>query len=262
MINAALQQQEGRFKNTIDELREQVLALSARQPPRPRPSLPDPDKFDGTFDHWETWYPEMKHKLEQDGDALGGTEKAKFWYIIGRLEKKSKSDVAPQITAAESGVFDPQSLFDQLLRLCNDPNAKKKALRKFLKISQYSDQRFNSFLVMFEKFMFRSGANKWPDEARIAILRNALTDKLKRKLDSRDDDDIPDDNYKDFVSTVQSLESGFEGPSGGQQGSGQPQRKLWVPKDAAPDPDAMQLARMRVLQEGREDTEYDDSDLD
>lgn len=245
LISAALQEQAQGFQQTIDSLRNQVNGLQARPPSRPRPSLPDPDKFDGTFDHWETWYPEMKAKLDLDSDALGGTNKAKFWYVYGRLDKKPKELVSPQLTTANrDDTYDPDTLFTQLLRLCNNPNAKRDAEKRLLSLRQFPDQPFNTFLAAFERYLYRSGANAWPDATLIALLRKAVISPLKKKLDLKKIDDLPT-GYNDFVSLIQSLESGVDYSSGQSGGNGQ--RKLWAaPKDAQGDT-PMQLKRIEPL---------------
>lgn len=59
----------------------------------------------------------MKAKLDLNGDAIGGTDRAKFWYVYGRLEKKPKFLVAPQLSTAERdhSFYTLKPLFDQLL---------------------------------------------------------------------------------------------------------------------------------------------------
>lgn len=203
LISAALQEQAQQFQVELNNLR------SYR---RPRASLPDPDKFDGTFDHWETWCPEMKAILDLDGDSLGGTNKAKFWYVYGRLDKKPKGLVSPQLTAAtHDNAYDPETLFSQLLRLCNNPNAVREAQRKLLSLRQFNDQPFNTFLGIFERYLYRSGANAWPDAALIALLRKAVVAPLKKKLDLK-------------KVEIQALESGSDYSTGSDG-----QRKLYAP---------------------------------
>lgn len=255
MIQQALATQESRFQQTIASLQDQLTvattAASARTTRRPR--LPDPDRFDGTFDMWETWYPEIQAKLDLDGDALGGTERAKFWYVYGRLEKKPKSLVSPQLAAAERDhdLYAPKPLFDQLLRLCNNPNARREAESKLLSLRQFSDQTFNAFLGVFERLLYRSGANTWPDEAKIAVLRKALVDKLRKRLDAKEVQDNLPTAYTDYVAVVQTLESG-------QDYLGQKDKKLWVPKaDAGNGGEPMQIGAMSRLIGS---TEYSDDD--
>ena len=55
---------------------ENQLATSTASVSRPRPLLPDPDKFGGKS--YDTWLPLIQAKLDIDGEALGGTEKAHF----------------------------------------------------------------------------------------------------------------------------------------------------------------------------------------
>jgi len=157
---------------------------------------------------WEVWYPEVQAKLRIDHHALGGTEEAKFWYIYGRLEKKVQSLVSPQLQSAEvSQSYDPQELFDQLARLCDNPNAKREAQDKLYGLRQFPDQSFNYYLAAFERQIYKAGADKWSDDAKIALLRRQLNDKLKRRL--RTQISMPE-VYSDFVRVLQQLDTGDE----------------------------------------------------
>ena len=73
-IRQAFQHQEQR----IATLEAQLAALlAARQPSRPRPILPDPEKFTGAT-RYDTWLPLIKAKLDVDSEAIGGSDKAHF----------------------------------------------------------------------------------------------------------------------------------------------------------------------------------------
>ncbi|KXX72962.1 hypothetical protein MMYC01_210706 [Madurella mycetomatis] len=70
-FHQALQHQEQR----IAALEGQLAALSATKA-RPRPILPDPEKFTGV--HYDTWLPLIKAKLNIDSEAIGNSNKASF----------------------------------------------------------------------------------------------------------------------------------------------------------------------------------------
>ncbi|KAK4206345.1 hypothetical protein QBC37DRAFT_133625 [Rhypophila decipiens] len=134
LIQQALAAQEQRFSVTITELQSGLAAIKTSSPSLnlPKPRLPNPDKFDGTLSTWEVWYPEMKAKLRITQQALD-EEEAQFWYIYSRLEKKVQALVAPQIAYAErEQSYETQALFDQLARLCDNPNTKRDAEDKAL----------------------------------------------------------------------------------------------------------------------------------
>jgi hypothetical protein len=79
----------------------------------PKPKLSDVDKFDGSLNMWEVWYPEIQAKLRIDEKALGKSEKIKFWYIYFRLNKKIQALVVLQLGAAKKAKsYDHQDLLD------------------------------------------------------------------------------------------------------------------------------------------------------
>jgi hypothetical protein len=59
------------LSQTVTSLRAEVLSL--RTSARPKPTLPDPDKFDGKAYHFDTWLPSIKAKLWINGPAIGNT---------------------------------------------------------------------------------------------------------------------------------------------------------------------------------------------
>ncbi|KAM7189382.1 hypothetical protein V8F33_010070 [Rhypophila sp. PSN 637] len=188
LIQQALAAQEQRFSVTITELQSGLAAIKTSSPSLnlPKPRLPNPDKFDGTLSTWEVWYPEMKAKLRIAQQALG-EEEAQFWYIYSRLEKKVQALVAPQIAYAErEQSYKTQALFDQLARLCDNPNTKRDAEDKAL-------------------LSLPAEANKWTDGAKIALLRRQLNDKMKRRLKTQIT--VPT-TYPQFVKLLQQLDDG------------------------------------------------------
>ena len=115
------------FNSTIDTLSQTVTNLQAelaslRINTRPKPVLPDVDKFDGTSYKWDTWRPMIKAKLRVDGRALGDLT-AQFYYVYFALDSKVQAMVLPQLARAEEDdEWNPQSIFDQLARVFDNPN--------------------------------------------------------------------------------------------------------------------------------------------
>ena len=79
----------------IDELEQMNQANRARvhnrahttstSPCRPKPSLPDLEKFNGRTYKFNTWLPAIRAKLHIDGPAIGNST-AQFYYVYGNLE--------------------------------------------------------------------------------------------------------------------------------------------------------------------------------
>ena len=77
-LQAELQQE---FQATIDALQSEILSLCTNHSmSRPKPSLPDPEKFNGQAHKFDTWLPSIKAKLRVDGPAIGDTV-AQFYYV-------------------------------------------------------------------------------------------------------------------------------------------------------------------------------------
>lgn len=105
--------------------------------------------------------------------------------------------------------------------------------------------------------MYRSGANTWPDKAKIAMLRKAVVDKLKKKLDLKNSDELPS-MYHDYVAVVQALESGLDYINR----DGQKEKRLWSSKDESSGNtggNPMVIGHIRRIIPGTE--VLDDSDL-
>jgi len=75
----------------------QILRSS---PSRPKPSLPDPEKFNGLSHKFDTWLPLIKAKLQVDNKAIGDLV-AHFYYVFLNLEGHVQAMVLPQLSQAE-----------------------------------------------------------------------------------------------------------------------------------------------------------------
>lgn len=178
-------------------------APAVNPPARPRAVLPDPDKFGGT--HYDTWLPLITAKLDIDGEALGGTDRAHFWYTYGNLEPKIQSLVLPLATARN---LRPSLIFDSLARIYSDPNKASRASDRLAQIKQGTDS-LPHYLARFERTLFEAGALEWPDAAKISTLRQGLCDALKKKLEVQLT--LPA-TYDGFVRTLHQL-SGHAKPT-------------------------------------------------
>lgn len=269
LIHQALSQQEQLLSTTISELRAELIAtkaelssikthvidgLLARQTTdvRPKPVLPDVDKFDGSLSMWEVWYPEIQAKLRIDDKTFGQSEEVKFWYTYNRLEKKIQALVTPQLAAAERRkVYKYQDLFDQLARLCDNPNAKRNAEDKLGSLRQFPDQSFNLFLAAFERQLYKAEADEWSDDAKIALLRRQLNERMKKRL--RTQITTPT-TYVTFVKVLQQLDDG-----GGTQISSPSTHQHASSRSGEPmDIGNVQVSSMTIAHDESEDSEDDE----
>lgn len=196
----ALNAQVQTLLEKIDHLRNIIDNKPAR---RPKPCLPDPDKFSGAPFTWDTWLPSIQAKLRIDGAAIGGPE-AQFFYLYGRLEGKVQSLVTPQLTVAEATQeYDPAALLTQLARIYDDPNKTRDAEDKLQAIKQGEDP-LPTYLAKFERLLYKAQANTWPDNTKIALLRRGLNRTTRARLDVQLN--VPQ-QYDAFVATLQKLVS-------------------------------------------------------
>ena len=76
-------------KCEFDGLRAEIatlrIALAKTQASRPRPKLPDPEKFTGSTYKFDTWLPLIEAKLAIDGTAIGDAT-AQFYYVYLNLD--------------------------------------------------------------------------------------------------------------------------------------------------------------------------------
>ena len=208
LIRQALDSQEQRFQVTITNLQKEINALKINNfdpsSSRAKSKLPNVDKFDGTFAMWEVWYSEICAKLRVDSNTFENSDEAKFWYVYGRLEKKVQSLVSPQLLQAEQDKsYDPEQLFIQLARLCENPNAKRDAQDKLYSLKQFHDQTFNQFLAVFERQLYKADAGKWSDDAKIALIRRQLNESMTKRL--RTQINAPAE-YGTYVKMLQQLD--------------------------------------------------------
>jgi hypothetical protein len=74
----------------------QFLRSNSTTPSRPKPSLPDPEKFNGYSHKFDTWLPSIKVKLRVDSAAIGDTV-AQFYYVYLNLDSSVQAMVLPQL---------------------------------------------------------------------------------------------------------------------------------------------------------------------
>ena len=80
---------QAQVQHEFNSLRSKVATLRVTliktQPSRPRPRLPDPEKFTGSTYKFDTWLPSIKAKLRVDGIAIGDSV-AQFYYVYLNLK--------------------------------------------------------------------------------------------------------------------------------------------------------------------------------
>lgn len=191
------------LQNELQTLRNELSELRASQHlPRPRQQLPEPAKFDGKPHHLRTWLPTIKAKIRVDGDAMGDPV-ARFYYVYGNLETTVQAMVLPQLAEAETqGVWDYNTILDQLARVFENPNQQQEAEDALHNIRQADKESLPSYIAKFERLVYEAGAQAWPDSIKISTLRNGLNLSTRRALSTQLS--IPA-SYNAFLQMIQRL---------------------------------------------------------
>src|SRR5208282_2300372 len=110
-----LRQEAQRQRDVIQAQQDEIVLLKQLRPqPRPKPSLPDPEKFNGQAYKYDTWLPSIQAKLRVDGEAIGDPT-AQFYYVYLNLDSHVQAMVLPQLSRAEDDdKWDYRTILKQL----------------------------------------------------------------------------------------------------------------------------------------------------
>lgn len=197
------QQLRQEFQVTIDALRSEILLLRSQTQPqaRPKPSLPDPEKFNGQAHRFDTWLPSIKAKLRVDSLAIGDSV-AQFYYVYLNIDSHVQAMVLPQLSQAEEAQqWDFTTILDQLTRVYDNPNKVQEAEDKLLTLKQGTDS-LPTYVAKFERVLYEARGQSWPDVNKISAFRNGLSQTIRGRLAQQLN--LPR-TYPDFIRVVQQL---------------------------------------------------------
>jgi hypothetical protein len=201
---ANLQAQNAQFQSQITHLQSEIQVLRSSinsTPTRPKPSLPDPEKFNGQSHKFDTWLPSIKAKLRVDNMAIGDPV-AHFYYVFLNLESHVQAMVLPQLgQAEESNTWDYNTILDQLARVYDNPNKVQEAEDKLLSLHQGTDS-VPVYISKFERVLHEARGQNWPDINKISVFRNGLNSTIRNRLNQQLN--LPT-KYTNFVRIVQQL---------------------------------------------------------
>jgi hypothetical protein len=176
---------------------------------RPKPVLPDPERFNGQSYKFDTWLPSIKAKLRVDGKALGDSV-AQFYYVYLNLDSQVQAMVLPQLSQAEdSGVWDYISILSQLARVYDNPNKIQEAEDKLFALRQGSDSVL-VYIAKFERVLYEARGQDWSDINKIASFRQGLSPTLRSRLAQQLS--LPR-TYSEFIRVVQQLSPRSSAPA-------------------------------------------------
>ena len=204
-------QQLTTLQDLVTTLQTQVSQLQAEiqfsrsnsTPTRPKPALPDPEKFNGQSYRFDTWLPSIHAKLRIDGDAISDTT-AQFYYVYLNLDSHVQAMVLPQLGHAEEAQeWDYKTILSQLTRVYDNPNKVQEAGDKLLSLRQGTDL-IPVYISKFKRVLYEARGQDWPDITKISIFRNGLSSTIRSRLSQQLT--LPS-RYPDFIRVIQQLSS-------------------------------------------------------
>ena len=169
---------------------------------RPKPSLPDPEKFSGQALKFDTWVPSIKAKLHVDGEAIGDAV-SQFYYVYLNLDSHVQATVLPQLAQAEeSGSWNYHTILDHLSRVYANPNKIQEAEDRLLAVKQESNESLTAYIAKFERILYEARGQDWPDVTKISTFRKGLNSTIRNRLSQQLN--LPR-TYPEFLRVVQQL---------------------------------------------------------
>ena len=177
-LQAIIAELQAELRRQRDEI--QFLQNQSQQS-KPKPSLPDPDKFSGQPHKYDTWLPSIKAKLRVDGAAIGDSV-AQFYYVYLNLDSHVQAMVLPQLgQAEESQSWNYQTILDQLSRVYDNPNKVQEAEDKLFLLKQGTES-LPAYVAKFERILYEARGQNWPDVNKISTFRNGLNSTIRGRL--------------------------------------------------------------------------------
>jgi hypothetical protein len=141
----------------LQRQRNEIVVLKARASLRPKPSLPNPDKFTGESMKYDTWLPSIKAKLRVNSEAIGDPI-TQFYYVYLNLDSNVQAMVLPQLSQAEvADVWDYYTILDQIAQVYDNLNKVREAEDRLLSIKQ-GDDSLQSYIAKFERLLYEANA--------------------------------------------------------------------------------------------------------
>ncbi|KAF6828276.1 pol-like protein [Colletotrichum musicola] len=146
--------------------------------------------------------------LEDSTTNAINTEIDHRYYINSHLDVDPQQVVATFYAAGgPKGKRESSEFMRYLDRTYKDPSTTSRAAAKLRTIRQRDDQSLASFLPRFKKILSKARGADWADQAKITLLKRALSTQLHRALVTID---LPVDNYHGWLMRVQDIATRLE----------------------------------------------------
>ena len=102
--------------------------------------------------------------------------------------------------AAQTGLYNANSLLNYLKEYYTDPNTNQRNLKHLRRIRQRENKPFTAFLPRFKQELMESNSAVWPNYFKVSYLKRALNIKIKNYLITFNSDR---QNYPNFIRVIQ-----------------------------------------------------------
>ena len=102
--------------------------------------------------------------------------------------------------AAQTGLYNTNSLLNYLKECYTDPDISQRALERLRRIRQGENKPFTAFLPRFKRELMKSDGAVWPDYFKVSYLKGALNTKITNCLITLNPDR---QNYPNFIRVIQ-----------------------------------------------------------
>ena len=184
------QQEMAGLRVLVNQLREQLqlaMPATAPSPPpeiaapsanRPRPRLPELEKFDGNRQEWRAWRQLATDKLTWDIESMGSLSAA-FAYLWARLGPKVHKMTATYLERATAkGQQDPWEFLAHLGILYEDRTIAARAISRLQSMKKGTKDSFAVWYPRFEAELADAGFDSTDDRVKISYLEKAIDDEL------------------------------------------------------------------------------------
>jgi hypothetical protein len=158
---------------------------------RPKPTMPDPDKFNGDPKDLNRWVGEISDKLAVDAACFGQDNKIMVIYAKNRLTGTAYDTITPLFHNGKRPFKTPEEFLDYVKRLFGDPDREANA-RDELEALQMRSRSFQEYYADFRRIV--ADIPDLADKEQIYRLEKGLSKDMKVALvhGEREDTDIND----------------------------------------------------------------------
>jgi hypothetical protein len=166
---------------------------------RPKPTMPDPDKFNGDPKDLNRWLGEISDKLAVDAACFGQDNKIMVIYAKNRLTGTAYDTITPLFHNGKRPFKTPEELLDYVKRLFGDPDREANA-RDELEALQMRSRSFQEYYADFRRIV--ADIPDLTDKEQIYRLEKGLSKDMKVALVHGEKEDTDINEYAERCRRV------------------------------------------------------------